>query len=245
MVMLKEKERIDDLHRNNLKIIQHPRYFSFGMDAVLLAAFCKVHKNERHIDLCCGGGVIPLLLSARNTGAASFSGIEIQQDLADMAVRSVALNGLEDKITIHHGDVKASLDIFEQASFHVVTVNPPYMQEGSGEKNINREFAIARHEIMCSLDDVIKAAASLLNYGGRFYMVHRPGRLADIICSLRRYNMEPKTLRLVQPNACCPPNTLLIMAAKGGKPHLNIEKPLVVYDDKGQYTDEVRRIYYE
>ena len=245
MVILKEKERIDDLHRNNLKIIQHPSHFSFGMDAVLLAAFCKLHKNERHIDLCCGGGVIPLLLSARNANAASFSGIEIQRDLAEMAKRSVALNGLEDKITIHQGDIKASSDIFKPASFHVVTANPPYMQEGSGEKNIGREFAIARHEIMCNLDDVVKAAAFSLNYGGRFYMVHRPGRLADIVCTLRRYNMEPKIMRLVQPNAESPPNTLLIMAAKGGKPHLNIETPLVVYDNKGQYTEEVQRIYYE
>ena len=244
-ILLKDRERIDDLHRNNYKIIQHPDYFTFGMDAVLLSDFVAVHKNETHMDLCCGNGVIPILLAAKNKGA-SYAGAEINKKLADMAVRSAALNGLGGKIAIHNIDIRAIEGCAVLGdSFDVVTANPPYMAVDTGATNENYDMAIARHEILCNLDDVAAAAAKLLRYGGRFYMVHRPGRLADIMTVLRKYRLEPKTLRFVQPKAAAAPNTLLIAAVKGGKPHLNVKPPLIVYDDKGQYTKEIHRIYYE
>ncbi|MDR2183693.1 MAG: tRNA1(Val) (adenine(37)-N6)-methyltransferase [Clostridiales bacterium] len=240
--LLKAGERLDDLHRNNFRIIQNPAYFTFGMDAVLLSSFAAVHKNETHMDLCSGNGIIPILLAAKNRGI-SYGGVEINEKLADMAVRSVALNGLEDKIRIHNADIRA-LGGFG-ANFDVVTANPPYMAGGTGAKNESYDRAIARHEILCNLEDVASAAAKLLRFGGRFYMVHRPGRLADIVVALRKYGLEPKTLRLVQPKAGAAPNMLLIAAAKGGKPHMDIKPPLVVYDDAGQYTKEIYEIYYE
>jgi tRNA1Val (adenine37-N6)-methyltransferase len=162
-----------------------------------------------------------------------------------MATRSVALNGLEDKINIIHGDIKNAVDILGHGNFDVITVNPPYMAAGSGLENESSPMAIARHEIMCNLDDVAASASKLLRFGGRFYMIHRPGRLADIIFTLRKHGLEPKALRLVQPKAEEAPNTLLIMATKGGKVHLNIEKPLIIYDGQGKYTREVHEIYYE
>jgi len=241
--ILKDGERLDDLHRSNYKIIQHPDYFTFGMDAVLLSSFAVVHRNETHMDLCSGNGVIPILLAAKNKGI-SYAGAEINEKLTDMAARSVVLNGLADKITMHNADIR-TLDGFVDGSYDVVTANPPYMAADTGAQNQNRHMAMARHEIMCNLDDVVAAAAKLLRYGGRFYMVHRPGRLADIMVTLRKYSLEPKTLRLVHPKVAAPPNTLLIAAAKGSKPHLNIEPPLIVYDNNGQYTEEIHRIYYE
>jgi len=240
--ILRDGERLDDLHRNNYKIIQHPDYFTFSMDAVLLSAFAIVHKSETHMDLCSGNGVIPILLAAKNKGI-SYAGAEINEKLTGMAMRSIELNGLSDKIHMHHVDIR-SMDSFG-GNYDVVTANPPYMANDTGAKNENYDMAIARHEILCNLDDVAAAAAKLLRYGGRFYMVHRPGRLTDIMVTLRKYRLEPKILRLVHPKAGAAPNTLLISAAKCGKPHLDIKQPLIVYDEKGQYTEEIRRIYYE
>ena len=243
-ILLKDGERLDDLHRDGLKIIQHPDYFTFGMDAVLLSSFAVVHKNEIHMDLCCGNGVIPLLLAAKNKGT-SYSGAEINEKLADMAMRSVALNGLEDKVRIHNADIRSMESLGLKDNFDAVTANPPYMAPDTGAKNESYDMAIARHEILCSLDDVISAAAKLLRYGGRFYMVHRPGRLADIVVTLRKHGLEPKILRFVQPRAETPPNTLLISASKGGKPHLDVKPSLIVYDCNGKYAKEIYSIYYE
>ena len=242
-VKLKSGERLDDLHRSNFKIIQNPQYFSFGMDAVLLAAFTQIHKNEKHLDICSGNGVIPILLAARYP-YGNFCGLEIQEDLAEMASRSVALNGLGDKIRIICGDLKQADKLLPQASFDVLTANPPYIVSGGGFENLNREMAIARHEIMCTLEDVCECAAKMLRFGGRLYMVHRPSRLADVICAMRNAGLEPKILRFVQPKAGQNPNTMLIMAAKGGKPQLNTAPPLVVYGPDGEYTQEVYDIYY-
>ena len=243
-ILLKNGERLDDLNRNNYKIIQHPDYFTFGMDAVLLSSFAVVHKSEIHMDLCCGNGVIPILLAAKNKGT-SYAGAEINDKLVDMAARSVALNGLADKITIHNADIRNMKNFKFGDTFDVITANPPYMAAETGAKNENYDMAIARHEILCNLDDVAAAAAKLLRFGGRFYMVHRPSRLADIIFVLRKYGLEPKILRFVHPKAGAAPNTLLISASNGGKPHLDVKPPLIIYDDKGQYTEEVYRIYYE
>jgi len=241
--LLQNGERLDDLHRNGYKIIQNPAYFAFGMDAVLLSAFAHINKDETHLDLCCGNGIVPILLAARYP-SGSFSGIEIQQPLADMAARSVAYNGLPDKIRIVHGDIKQARSIFGHAAFDAVTVNPPYIAHGGGLKNVSHEMAVARHELLCTLHDVCACAADMLRFGGRLYMVHRPERLADIVCSLREVGLEPKTLRFVQPKSDKNPNTLLIMATKGGKPQLNVYAPLIVYDEKGGYTREVYDIYY-
>ena len=243
--VLKSGERLDDLHRNDFKIIQNPLYFSFGMDAVLLSSFAKINKGERHLDLCAGNGIVPILLAARYAGlAAGFWGIEIQEQLVEMAGRSVAFNGLEGVVSIVCADIKNEPDFFAHGSFDVVTANPPYMAVGSGFENVNCNMAMARHEILCNLEDVCACAAQMLRFGGRFYMVHRPGRLADIVASLRSNGLEPKLLRLVQPKAVSRPNMLLIMAARGGRPHLNVEAPLVVYGDEGVYTREVNEIYY-
>jgi len=241
--LLKQGERLDDLHRNGYKIIQNPAYFAFGMDAVLLSAFTHISKGEVHLDLCCGNGIVPILLAARYPHG-NFSGIEIQQPLADMAIRSVAYNGLTDRIRIVHSDIKQARGIFGHAAFDVVTANPPYIAHGDGLENESQEMAIARHEILCTLEDVCNCAADMLRFGGRFYMVHRPDRTADIICTLRKAGLEPKTLRFVQPKEGSNPNTLLIMATKGGRPQLNVGTPLVVYDEKGNYTREVYDIYY-
>jgi len=242
-VALKPKERLDDLHRNNYKIIQHPDFFTFGMDAVLLSDFATVHKSEIHMDLCSGNGIIPILLAAKNKGI-SYAGIEINKELVDMATRSAAYNSLADKITMHNADIRDISGLFGD-NFDVVTANPPYMANDTGAQNENPNMAIARHEIMCNLEDVTSSAAKLLRFGGRFYMVHRPNRLADIVEAMRKSNLEPKTLRLVHPKAGAAPNTLLISATKGGKPHLDVKPPLIVYDNNGQYTDEIIRIYYE
>jgi len=242
LITLKDGERLDDLHRNGTKLIQNPAYFMFGMDAVLLSAFATVHKNETHMDLCCGNGVIPILLSLKNKGT-SYAGVEINEKLVDMATRSVTLNGLEDKITIHYADIR-NMDSFDM-NFDVVTANPPYMATQTGAKNESYDIAIARHEILCNLEDVARAATRLLRFGGRFYMVHRPGRLVDIMTTLRKYNLEPKVLRLAQAKADALPNILLISATKGAKPHLDVKSPLIIYDSEGQYTEEVRRIYYD
>ena len=196
--LLRPGERVDDLQRKGYRIIQNGRLFCFGMDAVLLAAFSGVKRGERMLDLGTGTGVIPILLEARTEGAF-FAGLEICEASADMAGRSVKLNGLEDKISIIRGDIREADRIFPPASFDVVTSNPPYMTASHGLVNPNPEVAAARHEILCTLEDVVSQAARLLKPRGRFYMVHRPFRMAEIIRTLSRYRLEPKRLRLVYP----------------------------------------------
>ena len=242
--LLKEGERLDDLQRNDLRIIQNRNVFCFGMDAVLLSAFSQVREQEKVIDLGTGNGVIPLLLSAR-TKAGHITGLEIQQQSADMAQRSVLLNHLEDRIEIIRGDIREAEGIFPAASFDVVTSNPPYMTSQHGLLNPKSAKAIARHEICCSLEDVCRAAAFLLLSGGRFYMVHRPFRLAEIIRALSRYHLEPKRMRLVYPFADKEPNMVLIESVRGGRPRITVEKPLIIYEEPGKYTEEVRKLYYE
>lgn len=243
--LIRNGERLDDLHRNNYKIIQSPQFFSFGLDAVLLSAFAKIGKREKCLDLCCGNGIVPILLAARFPDADStFCGIEIQKELADMAARSVALNGLENRISIVHGDIKDGEKIFGHGVFDVITANPPYIELGGGLENISEEKNLARHELACTLEDVCQSASRLLRFGGQFYMVHRPNRLADIVSALRKFGLEPKLLRFIQPAAGREPNTLLIMAAKGGKAFLRVEAPLIVYGEDSKYTREVYDIYY-
>lgn len=241
-VELLENERLDELHRNGYYIIQNPKKFCFGMDAVLLSGFARVKKQETALDLGTGTGIIPILLEAKTQGL-HFTGLEIQPESADMARRSVAYNHLEDKINIEIGDIKDASRIFGASSFHVVTTNPPYMTGQHGLTNPNEAKAIARHEILCCLEDVIRESARILKPQGRFYMVHRPFRLTEIMVLMHQYGLEPKRMQLVYPFKDKEPNMVLLEGLRGGNPRITIEKPLIVYRKLGVYTDEIYDIY--
>jgi len=241
-IKLKDNERIDDLQRNGYQIIQNRDGFCFGMDAVLLSGFAKVKPEEKAIDLGTGTGIIPILLEAKNQGM-HYTGLEIQEEVADMAARSVALNHLEDKITIVRGDIKEASRLFGAASFDVVTSNPPYMNDAHGLKNLDLPKAISRHEVLCTLEDVAREAAKLLRPGGRFYLVHRPHRLIEIITALKSVGMEPKRMKMVHPFVDKEANMVLIEAVRGGRSMIKVEAPVIVYKEPGVYTDEIYTIY--
>lgn len=245
MVELKEDERLDYLLAEDLRIIQSPSVFSFSLDAVLLARFASVPKTRGSIvDLCSGNGVVPLLMSARTK--APITGVEIQERLFDMAVRSVAYNSLDKQIQMINGDLKKAPEQLGKEKYTLVTCNPPYFSTSSPQEiNANEHFAIARHEIMCTLEDCIVSASQLLKQGGKAAFVNRPGRLLDLVTLMRKYRLEPKRIRFVYPKAGNKEaNTILIEAIKDGAPDLKILPPLYVYDDKGEYTDEVRMLLY-
>ena len=241
-VTIHSQERLDELHRNGYRIIQDPGRFCFGMDAVLLSGFAKVKRGERALDLGTGTGIIPILLEAKTAGE-HFTGLEIQPESADMAERSVAYNHLEDKIDIVTGDIKDASNIFGASSFDVITTNPPYMIGNHGIRNDQDAKTIARHEVLCTLDDILRESAKILPQGGRFYMVHRPFRLAEIFSKMVEHRIEPKRMRLVYPYADKEPNMVLIEGLHGGKSRLTVEKPLVVYKAPGVYTEEIYEIY--
>ena len=264
-IPLKENERLDDL-QNGYHIIQNTRDFCYGIDAVLLSDFARVKKGEQALDLGTGTGIIPSLLNAKTQGE-HFTGLEIQEQSAEMAGRSVVYNHLEDAITIRTGDIKEATAIFGRASFSVVTCNPPYMHGNHGLTNPHLPKAIARHEVLCTLEDVISQTAQLLKPRGRFYMVHRPFRLAEIMglmmqyklepkrmrlvysrvdkepSMVLQYRMEPKRMRLVYPYVDREPNMVLIEGLLGGNSRITVEKPLIVYEKPGVYTQEIREIY--
>lgn len=235
-------ERLDDLQRNGYKIIQNPDKFCFGMDAVLLSGFAKVKPKEVVLDLGTGTGIIPILLEAKSEGT-HFTGLEIQEESAQMAERSVAYNHLEEKISIRVGDIKDAAKIFGASSFDVVTSNPPYMTKNHGLINEGDAKTIARHEVLCSLEDVISNTAKLLKPGGRCYFVHRPFRLVEILSMMSRYKIEPKRMQLVYPFVDKEPNMVLIEGLRGGKSRLTVEKPLIVYREPGVYMPEIYDIY--
>lgn len=235
-VLLRENERVDDLQRNGYRIIQNPAKFCFGMDAVLLSGFVRVKQDADVLDMGTGTGIIPLLLAAK-TRAAHISAIEIQAESADMARRSVQLNNLTDKIDIVTGDIREADKIFHAASFDVVTCNPPYMIGKHGIANPDAPKAIARHEILCTLEDVVRNAARLLRTGGSFFMVHRPFRLAEIITVMTAYKLEPKRMQLVYPYVDKEPNMVLIEGCRGGRPRMTVEKPLIVFKEPNVYAD--------
>ena len=240
--ILKPGERFDDLERNGYHIIQNPEKFCFGMDAVLLSGFAKVKPGEKVLDMCTGTGIIPILLAAK-TEAAHIYACEIQPESADMATRSVRANGLEERITVEVGDVKEAFRHYGKKSMNVVTCNPPYMPVGKGLANPESAKAIARHEVMCTLDDVCEQASAVLTDNGRFFMVHRPGRLTEIMLSLTKYKLEPKRMKFVQPFADKKPNMVLIEAVKCGGRELIIEEPVIVFSEPGVYSEEIRTVY--
>lgn len=240
--LVHENERLDELHRNGYFIIQDPERFCFGMDAVLLSGFVRAKKGERVLDLGTGTGIIPILMEAK-TESEDFTALEIQEESADMARRSVLLNHLEEKIKIVTGDIKDASKIFGASSFDIVTTNPPYMIGEHGLSSTSEAKAIARHEVLCTLDDILRESAKLLNPGGRFYMVHRPFRLAEIFSKMVEYKIEPKRMKLVYPYVDKEPNMVLIEGLRGGRSRLTVEKPLIVYKEPGVYTDEIYDIY--
>ena len=235
-------ERIDDLQRNGYRLIQNSTCFCFGLDAVLLATFAGAAKGDRVLDLGTGNGVIPILMHARNQ-ESHYTGLEIQDVSADLARRSVRLNGLEEQITIVQGDIKEASKIFGGASFDVVTTNPPYMNQNHGLINPDSTKAIARHELLCTFEDIIREASICLKMKGRFYMVHRPQRLVEIFDTMTKYKLEPKRMRLVHPYEHKEANMVLIEAVKGANTQLRVEDPLIVYQKDGTYTDKVFNIY--
>lgn len=235
-------ERIDDLQCNNLFLIQNPKKFCFGIDAVLLANFVKVKKDGYVVDLCTGSGIIPLLLSAKSQ-AKRITGIEIQADIADMAGRSVEYNNLGEKIYIINDDILNAFNYIKRGSVDTVCVNPPYMKATSGLKNPDEPLAVARHEIFTDLNTVIGISAGLLKENSRFYMIHKPHRLSEIFAALRENKIEPKRIRFVHPYVNKPANLVLIEGIKGSGVWIDVEEPLVVYSKQNIYTDEVLKIY--
>jgi len=239
---LKPGERLDDLQINNYKIIQNPSKFCFGMDAVLLSAFATLRKGDNVLDLGTGTGILPILLTAK-TSARHYDALEIQPESADMAKRSVEFNHLADKINIICGDLCKASEIFGKNIFDAVTANPPYMNNHHGLKNPDMPKAIARHEILCTLDDVIRESSLVLKEHGKLYIIHKPFRLAEIFNVLKNYRLEPKRMCLVYPFIDKEPNMVLIEAVKNGNPMVKIEPPVIVYDTPGKYTDRVLKIY--
>ena len=237
-INLKPEERLDDLQVNGYEIIQHPGKFCFGMDAVLLSNFARVKKGERVLDLGTGTGIIPILMTAKTDGEA-FVGLEIQEESADMARRSVSHNQLDEKVEIVTGDIKEAANIFGLASFDVITTNPPYMIGQHGIANESDTKAIARHEVLCTLDDILRESARVLKPRGRFYMVHRPFRLAEILSKMVEVGIEPKRMRMVHPFIDKEPNMVLIEGMRGANSRMTVERPLIVYKEVGVYSDEL------
>ncbi len=241
-VLLKGNERIDDLEINGFRIIQNPFCFCFGMDAVLLANFANISPKADVLDLGTGTGIIPLLLAAKSKGK-SWTGLEIQPEMVDMAERSVKLNSVEEKCHIVEGDLKNIKELFKPGQFGAVTSNPPYMKESSGLKNMKDTVVIARHEVCATLEDVVQAASYLLKTSGTFTMVHRPTRLPEIMELMVKYRLEPKRMQLVQPRADKEPNLVLIEAVKEAGRECRMLPTLNVYDEDGKYTEELLRYY--
>lgn len=235
-------ERIDDLQTGGLQIIQDTRAFCFGLDAVLLSDFAKHAPSSITLDLCSGNGIVPLLLAAK-TKTPRIVGLEIQNKAVQLARRSVDLNGLQSRIEIMCGDVKDAHRIFGPASFDAVTCNPPYISSGDGLINLAEAKAIARHEILCTLEDVITVTAEILRPRGRFFVVYRPERLVDLLTLMRQYRLEPKRLRFVHPFVNKSANLVLVEGVRGGGRELRMLPPLYVYEQDGSYTDEIYEIY--
>lgn len=229
---LRPGERLDDLQIGGLELIQDPKKFCFGVDAVFLSDFVRVRPGENVLDLGTGNGIIPVLLSAK-TEARHITGLEIQADTAEMARRSVAHNHLEDRIDIVTGDIKEAAELFKPAFFDVITTNPPYMLADHGMRNLDDAKAIARHEVLCSLDDILRESMRLMQDKSRFYMIHRPFRLTEIMIKMHQYKIEPKRIRFVHPYIDKEPAMVLIEGVRGARSRVTVEPPLIIYDRNG------------
>lgn len=242
-IELNENERIDDLQYKNLKIIQNEMGFCFGIDSVLLSDFAKkIKRNAKVIDLGTGTGIIPILLCGK-TELKRIVGVEVQEEVFDLANRNIKLNNLENKFEVINENIKNLKNIYEYGSFDVVVTNPPYKKENTGIKNLNNKKLISRHEITANLEDFVEISKYLLKDRGRIYMVHRPERLVDILFLMRKNKLEPKKIKFVYSNVNTEPKLVLIEAVKNAKPFLQIEKNLYIYNENGEYTDEILKIY--
>lgn len=235
-------ESIDDLQLNGLRLIQKQSGFRFGVDAVLLSDFANVKKKHRVLDLCTGTGIIPFLVYGKYNPKEVW-GIEIQEDMVEMANRSSKLNDTDEIVKFKCADLKDKGLVSELGRFDVVTVNPPYKLNNAGILNPNDKLAIARHEILCNLEDVIVSARRLLADNGRLFIVHRPERLADIFGLMRKYNIEPKRVKMIHPSAKKAPNIVLVEGQRDGGAFLKWDEPLYVYDENGNYSKEIDEIY--
>lgn len=240
--IIKEDETLDDLQIKGIHVIQKKQAFRFGIDAVLLANFPKVKNGAKIVDLCSGTGIIPFILAGK-TNAISIIGIEIQKEISDMAKRSVEYNRLQEKVKFIEGDLKDTKLLKDIEKVDIVTVNPPYKTQGTGIVNVNDKNAISRHEICCTLDDVVKAAKILLKDKGKLYMIHRPDRIVDIMNVMRKYFIEPKLIRTIHPSVDKAPSMILIEGQKNGGKFLKWDRPLYIYNENNKYTDEIKRIY--
>lgn len=240
---LKLNEKIEDLQYNGLKIIQSDDGFKFGVDAVILADFAKRNLNNTTVlDIGTGTGIISILLAAK-TKLNKIIGLEIQKEVCEMAKRSVKLNNLEEKIEIINEDVKNIESIIKKTSIDIIVTNPPYQKNNTGITNENKKESISRHEVLCTFTDICKAAKYALKPLGKMYIIHRPERIADIICGLRNNGLEPKEIRFVQPYQDEKPNLVLVKAVKGANQFLKVLKPLIIYEKNGDYTKEILKIY--
>lgn len=242
--LILSNERVDDLQLNGLKIIQNPEWFCFGTDAVLLSDFAAkgIKKDAVILDMCSGNGIISLLLSAKSAAKKIYS-LEVQKDVSEMAKRSVLMNGLEGKISGICGDLKDGESIFGRSFFNNIICNPPYKEFGGGLVNKNDPVTIARHEILCSLEDIIRVSSILLKPYGKLSLIHRPERLADILCLMREYKIEPKRLRFIHPSPSKTAAMIMVEGAYCGGRKLHLEPPLYIYKEKGVYSDEINEIY--
>jgi tRNA1Val (adenine37-N6)-methyltransferase len=242
MVYLKPNETLDDLLINELKIIQKNKGFRFTLDSVLLAHFATIKEGDRVVDLGTGTGIIPLILSTRSS-KLNIYGVEIQEEIVEMACRSVRLNGLEDKITIIQADIKELNQYLEGGSYKLVTANPPYWTLNEGKTSSLQTRAFSRHEIKCVLEDVVAGASKLLNHQGRFAIIHRSERLSDIISLMREYKLEPRRVRFIHSFIDKEAQHVLVEARKNAPPDLKVLPPLIVYERPGKYSIEVLRWY--
>lgn len=241
--LVRSNERVDDLERNGYRLIQNPEVFCFGIDAILLAHFAKVSSYKQKIlDIGTGTGIIPIVMHAIYK-KGTFTGIDIQEEMIEMATRSVMLNEIQDDVTMKAMDVKTYKDHFTAGSFDIITCNPPYMKGDCGLKNEHPSKTIARHEVTCTLGDIITASSYMLKYGGKMCMIHRPHRLVDIFYEMRKNNIEPKVMRMVHPKEGKAPTMVLVEGVKNGNPELRVQPPLYVYNLDGTYTDEINEIY--
>ena len=243
LTLVRWNERVDDLERNGYRLIQNPEVFCFGIDAILLAHFARVSNHKQKIlDIGTGTGIIPIVMHAIYQ-KGHYTGIDIQEQMIEMASRSVMLNEIEADVQMKTVDIKEYKEHFNSGEFDIITCNPPYMKGECGLKNEHPSKTIARHEVACTLEDIISAASYMLKYGGKMCMIHRPHRLVDILATMRQYKIEPKVMRMIYPKQGKEPTMVLVEGVKNGRPELRVQAPLVVYNEDGTYTDEINEIY--